>query len=353
MRVNLRDTRLVAILLGVFLFLAMPSTLGAQAANGQPDYTIRIAGKQNVASGENGTVLKITQTDTSRDILQEVHDLLASKNGAKGGIIKIESGLYQIHKPIKFTIPITLIMDKDTVLKLDYQEKGGVGILTTMAKATIQGGVFDCNKEAQKQSWIHGLVIYTGSEGSLVTGVEARNCSQYGNGIVMRASNSILTNSMSHHNDGDGVYLRSCDYCIVQNSQFNYNKINGIDASDQDGKLYGHNLIFNNTAIGNRDGINLDSTYYASATRNYLDGNWIGVAEYHSTADNLHNSITGNTIKNSPQWGIYEQEYIPAHDPYISDYSTITGNTLTANGHGNVIMTKSSNTVVVNNTFTN
>jgi hypothetical protein len=252
-----------------------------------------------------------------------------------------------------FTIPIKLLMQRNTILIFDYQPQGDVGILTTTAKATIKGGVFDCNKAVQTEYWIHGVIIDIGSEGSLIKGTEARNCSTYGNGFVMRANYSTLANVKSHHNDGDGVYLRSCDYCIVQNSWFNSNKINGIDASDQDGKLAGHTLIFNNTARWNLEGINLDSTYYANVTDNTLKHNWIGIAEYHSTADNLYNSITNNTIESSPQYGIYEQEYIPWHDPYISDYSIITGNTMIGNGHENVIQTESANSIVANNTFVN
>lgn len=187
----------------------------------------------------------------------------------------------------------------------------------------------------------------------LIKDVEAKNCPLYGNGFVLRANNSAVTISRSHHNDGDGVYLRSCDHCVVQKSWFNYNGINGIDSSDQDGKIAGHVLIWNNSAMWNLDGINLDTTYYADVSQNWLYGNWIGIAEYHSSADNLYNSITDNTIKNSPQWGIYEQGYIPWHDPYISDYSTITGNMMIGNGHENVIKTESTHTIVANNTFVN
>ena len=316
------------------------------------DYIIRTDGKHNIAVNKEGTtVLKVAQNDKSRDIIQAVHDLLASEKGALGGTISVESGSYPVHKPMIFKIPIILLMDGGTILKFDHQRRGDVGILTTTAKATIEGGVFDCNKAVQTEYWIHGIVIDVGSEGSVIKNVEAKNCSLYGNGFVMLANYSTLTDSVSHHNDGDGVYLRSCDYCTVQNSWFNYNKFNGVDASDQDGKLAGHSLIHNNTAMWNLDGINLDTTYHANVTQNYLNGNWIGIAEYHSTADNLHNLITNNIIKNSPQWGIYEQEYIPWHDPYVSDYSIITGNMMVSNGHENVIKTESMHTMVANNTF--
>ena len=341
---------LLAIISVSSLFLVTLSAPSAIAA-AQPDYIIQIDGTDNIALNSIGeTVLRVAQDDNSTDIIQAVHDTLVEKEGDLGGTISVDSGVYSIHKPMTFTVPIKLLMEKDTVLIFDYQPRGDVGILTTTAEATIKNGVFDCNKAIQTENWIHGVVINTGSEGSLIRGTEARNCSTYGNGFVMLADHSTLANVKSHHNDGDGVYLRSCDYCIVQNSLFSSNKINGIDASDQDGKLAGHTLIFNNTARWNLEGVNLDSTYYANVTDNTLKHNWIGVAEYHSTADNLYNSITNNTIE-SNDYGIYEQEYIPWHDPYVSDYSTITGNIMITNGHDNVILTQSTNTIVANNTF--
>lgn len=348
----MKNAFLSIVLASLLIVSIAASTFQISAYGAAVKYTIRIDGADNIAVNNlDETVFRVPQNDSSRDIIQLVHDRIQTEAGNIGGIISVDPGIYPVHKQMIFTVPIILVMQKTTVLLFDNQSRGDVAILNTKAKSAINSGVFDCNKAVQTKYWIHGLKIGVGSEGSTVKGIEARNCSTYGNGIVLRANYSTVINSYSHHNGGDGIYLRSCDHCTVQKSWFSYNGVNGIDASDQDGKLAGHTLIYNNTANWNHDGINLDSTYFANVTQNSLYGNWIGIAEYHSTSDNLNNSITDNTIKYSPQWGIYEQEYIPWHDPYISDYSTITGNMMISNGHENVIKTESTHTMVENNTF--
>ncbi|GEM_PF-7134139 len=304
-----------------------------------PDYIIQYSGANIVSINSAGSIVLKIDSNSSKDIIQLTYDRLHAERGLVGGTIEIGSGVYIINRPMKFTTPVSLVMQKDTILKFAPQQHGDVAILSTFAKATIHGGVFDCNKAQQIKKYIHGLDIDVGSEGSLITEVKAMNCTTFGDGFVVKAANTTVTNSEGQYNDGDGIYLKNCDSCRVENSVFSHNAINGIDISNEDGHKHGRDLVYNNSILYNHDGINLDSTFSNNVTRNNASGNWIGISLYHSTDNNYYNTLTDNIIKNNQQWGVYEQGLIPSLNPYISGHTTISKNTIVANGHSNVIKT--------------
>jgi parallel beta-helix repeat protein len=311
-------------------------------------YQVRLDGTGIIATNSTGQVVFSVSQDHSTDIIQAIHDRIRAENGQKGGIINIDSGTYTIHKPMKFSVPIILNMQNDTVLRFAPQTSGSISILTTYANVTIQGGIFDCNSAEQTDGYIHGLFIDKGSENSTITGVEARDCT--GNGFVMLADYSTISKSLAQDNNGNGIYVKNCNFCVVKDSAFINNIGNGIGVSQQDGQLHGYNTVINNIASYNsKSGISIDGVSNNLIKNNIVQHNLRGISIWHSTGNSYNNEISGNAIGYSTINGIWEQGPAPDYNDFLCDYSSIHDNKIVFNNSSTTIVTAGQNTKVENN----
>lgn len=229
------------------------------------------------------------QTDDTKAIQAAID------SAAPGSTVHIPAGTYMIDagqsgaNGLKLKSDITLVMDKDTVLKaIPYSDQSGAIINVAHANnVKIIGGTLQGERDQHTGSggeWGMGLNI-TGSSNVEVSGVTAKD--NWGDGFYVgseggtASTNITMDNIVADHNRRDGLSITNVDGMLVNNSRFSNNTGtdpgSGIDIEPNAGDTTTNIVIQNSSFIGNqKDGIL--STAIAS------------------TAHDFHNVMKNNTF---------------------------------------------------------
>mgnify|MGYP002133620689 CR=1 FL=1 len=210
---------------------------------------------------------------------------------------------------------------------------------TTATKGTGITGVQLTNTEHTNYVGAYALAV-AGGDGAVLDGVNVHdNGTDVNEGegikILHGATNTVVKNAHSHNNTRDGIDVYNSVGTIVEDSEFDHNGSNGIEAKwattdsfTTGGHIFRRNHVHHNTtgihATGHGNTVEDNDVHDHTSDGSLSFGIRVGSAVDNTAVPSVGSVIRGNTVYANTGTGIILGN--------ATDSCEITGNTATGNG---------------------